>query len=302
VRLRTFVDPKAKDGYDPKEGHNGIEYTAAFGKQVKQAGMALLVDFHYSDNWADPGKQCVPIAWQQHTTISSMAAALHDYTRSSIELLIKHGARPDMVQVGNEITPGMLLHQCDTGGQPTGSHSVTGSTSNWTNLGALLKAGVDAVKEVDPSIFVAFHIDKGGDKASETKGAALQTSLNWIKNALKYTKFDAFGESTYQRYQGDPNNVEATQAGWQSTFSGIAKQYPDLLLFSAEYGPMQREINDVLFGVPNKQGVGTFNWEPTTRGDWNTGHDLFRRSGKSYSVQPDVQLYDPMKLDYAERL
>src|SRR5581483_5946685 len=67
IRLRTFVDPRAADGYDKTNGFDDITHTVAFGKQIKDAGMALLVDFHYSDNWADPGKQCVPVAWQSYT-------------------------------------------------------------------------------------------------------------------------------------------------------------------------------------------------------------------------------------------
>ncbi|HEX6766446.1 MAG TPA: hypothetical protein VF103_13230, partial [Polyangiaceae bacterium] len=72
--------------------------------------------------------------------------------------------------------------------------------------------------------------------------------------------------------------------------------------FSAEYGPLQREINDVVWALPNNQGIGTFNWAPTTRGDWNTGHDLLRRSGTTYQEQPDLALYDLMKVAYASRL
>jgi arabinogalactan endo-1,4-beta-galactosidase len=302
IRLRTFVDPKAADGYDKTNGYDDIAHTVAFGKQIKEAGMALLVDFHYSDNWADPGKQCVPIAWQSLTTITALASAVHDYTKDAISQLVAGGARPDMVQIGNETTPGMLLHRCDSAGKPTGSNPVTGSTSNWANLGMLLKAGVQGVEDVDPSILISFHIDRGGDKATDTKGAALQASTSWITNALKYTAFDAFGESCYQRYQGDLNSTANTKAGWASTFGGLATKFPELKLFAAEYGPMQREINDVLFDLPNQQGIGTFNWEPTTQGDWNTGHDLLRRSGTTYTAQPDLALYDLMKVDYASRL
>ena len=84
VRLRTFVDPKAADGYDKTNGYDDLAHTIAFGKQVKDAGMGLLVDFHYSDNWADPGKQCVPVAWQSYTTIADLATAVHDYTKDAI--------------------------------------------------------------------------------------------------------------------------------------------------------------------------------------------------------------------------
>lgn len=287
VRLRTFVDPKAADGYDQTNGYDDITHTVAFGKQIKDAGMALLVDFHYSDNWADPGKQCVPVAWQSYTTIADLASALHDYTKDAITKLVAGGARPDMVQIGNEITPGMLLHRCDSGGHPTGSNPVTGSVNDWTNLGALLKAGSDAVKEVDPSIVVSLHIDQGD---------GLSTSKSFITNAQKQgVVFEAFGESCYTMYQGQPS-------GWQATFDGLASSFPTLQLFIAEYGPAEREANDIIYGLANEQGIGTFNWEPTTQGDWNTGHDLLRRSGSTYTAQPDLALYDQMKIDFADRL
>ena len=134
--------------------------------------MGFLLDFHYSDNWADPGKQCVPVAWQGYTTITELSAAVHDYTANAITQLIAGGARPDMVQVGNEITPGMLLDVCDANGQPTGPNQVTGSTSSWSNLGALLKAGVKGVKDVDTGIKIMLHIDQGGDKPTEAAGTA----------------------------------------------------------------------------------------------------------------------------------
>lgn len=294
IRLRTFVDPKAADGYDKQNGYADLAHTVAFGKQIKDAGMGLLVDFHYSDNWADPGKQCVPIAWQSLTTIDDLAAAVHDYTKDAIEKLSAGGARPDMVQIGNETTPGMLIHRCDSAGQPTGNNPVTGSTSNWTNLGKLLKAGATAVGEVDPSIIVSLHIDRGDEFAA---------SKSYIDNARKQgVPFTAFGESCYQRYQGDPNDPVATKAGWTSTFTELASTYPDLQFFAAEYGPMQREINDVLYALPKQQGIGTFNWEPTTQGDWNTGHDLIRRTGTTYTAQADLALYDAMQTAYADRL
>ena len=304
IRLRTFVNPKASDGYDKTNGYDDIDHTVAFGKQVKDAGMGLLVDFHYSDNWADPGKQCVPVDWYGAATITDLATFVHDYTKDAITKLVAGGARPDMVQIGNETTPGMLIHRCDSGGQPiSGSNNpVTGSTSNWANLGALLKAGVQGVKEVDTGILVSFHIDRGGDKTTDTQGAALQTSTTWLTNAMKYVTPDAFGESCYQRYQGDPNSTTNTKTGWTNTLGGLATKFPNIKIFAAEYGPMQREINDVVFNIPSNQGIGTFNWEPTTQGDWNTGHDLLRRSGTTYTAQPDLALYDTMKVDYASRL
>jgi arabinogalactan endo-1,4-beta-galactosidase len=307
VRVRTFVDPKASDGYDKTNGFDDITHTVAFGKLIKDAGMGLLLDFHMSDNWADPGKQCVPVAWQGLTTITDLANALQAYVTASITALVAGGARPDMVQIGNETTPGMLLHICDSGGQPTGTAPrVTGaaSTAGWPNLGLLLKAGIAGVKAVDPTILISFHIDKGN---------SFSASKSWLDNAIKQGATpDTFGESSYQLYQGDPNSQANTQNGWQTTYSQLAAAYPKIRFFAAEYGPMERQINDVVFGLPNGQGLGTFNWEPTTQGAWNASvasdpagtatHALWQRSGNNYTALPDLALYPPMKTAYASRL
>jgi arabinogalactan endo-1,4-beta-galactosidase len=302
IRLRTFVDPKAMDGYDKQDGYADLVHTIAFGKRIKAAGLGFLLDFHYSDNWADPGKQCVPIAWQGYTSIDQLATAVHDYTKDAITQLIAGGARPDMVQVGNEITPGMLIHRCDTGGQPTGDNPVTGAISNWKNLGALLKAGVNGVKDADGGIKIMLHIDRGGDKGGYT-GAALNTSSSFITNAQQQgVVFDVFGESCYQSYQGDTNSTANTKTDWTSTFSGLATKFPNLQFVAAEYGPMQREINDVVFGLPGNRGLGTFNWEPSQQGAWNTGHSLFTAAGNNNSATADLALYDAMKTAYGSRL
>jgi arabinogalactan endo-1,4-beta-galactosidase len=299
IRLRTFVDPTAADGYN-KSGACDLAHTIAFGKQIKAAGMGFLVDFHYSDNWADPGKQSVPIKWQGYTTISQLATAVHDYTKDAITQLIAGGARPDMVQIGNETTPGMLIHRCDSGGSPTGNNPITGSTSNWANLGALLKAGVDGVKEVDSKILVSFHIAKGGD---HTDGqSALSTSVSWLTNALKYTSVDAFGESCYQTYQGDANSASKSKSIWQTVEGGLASKFPNVKIFAAEYGGAPRELNDVIFNLPNQQGLGTFYWEPTVAGSWNPGVTLLSRSGSTYTATSSMAVYDQMKTAYANRL
>ncbi|HTB56228.1 MAG TPA: glycosyl hydrolase 53 family protein [Polyangia bacterium] len=308
VRLRTFVDPKAADGYDQTNGYDDITHTVAFGKLVKAAGMGLLIDFHMSDNWADPGKQCMPVAWQGYTNITDLSTALHDYVKSSITALIAGGARPDMVQIGNETTPGMLLDLCDSGGQPISGMTpkVTGaaSTAGWPNLGMLLKAGIQGVKDVDTGILISFHIDRGN---------AYSTTKSWLDNAIKQGATpDTFGESCYQQYQGDVNSQANTQNGWQTTFSQLATNYPNIRFFAAEYGPMERQINDVVFGLPNNQGLGTFDWEPTSQGSWNAAqpsdpsgtstHALWQRSGNNYTALPDLALYPPMMTAYASRL
>lgn len=287
VRLRTFVEPRAADGYDREHGYADVAHTITFAKSVKAAGMGFLLDFHYSDNWADPGKQCVPIAWQGFADISHMASALHDYTASTVSALIAAGARPDIVQIGNEITPGMCVHVCNANGYPTGQNAVNGAIANWDNLGALLRAGSNAVKEIDPNIRVMLHLDRGN---------SLATSRDFIVNAqAQGVSFDVFGESCYTAYQGQPS-------AWASTFSALASEFPKLTFAIAEYGPEERAANDLLFALPNQQGLGSFVWEPTHTGAWNTGHALFTASGNISTATPDLLLYDQMRTAYASRL
>ncbi len=302
IRTRTFVDPRASDGYDPVNGFGDLAHTVAFGQRVKAAGLQFLLDFHFSDNWADPGKQCVPVAWQGRT-LPQLAQVLHDYTKDAITQLVAAGARPDIVQLGNEITPGLLLHICDANGMPTGGSPVPGSVNNWANLGMLLKAAIAGVREVDANIVLAMHLDRGGDKAADRPGSALQTSIDWVTNARNQgVAFGVLAESAYQLYQGDPGSDASTTDTWTTTFSGLAARFPDLRLLAVEYGPLQRDINDIVYGLPARQGMGSFDWEPTHEGAWNAGHSLFSAAGPRYTSTSDLSLYDAMRTAYAPRL
>ena len=287
IRLRTFVDPKAADGYDKQNGFADLAHTIAFGKRIKAAGLGFLLDFHYSDNWADPRKQCVPVKWQGLPDIDSVASALHEYTLDALSQLVAAGARPDMVQIGNEIAPGMDIHVCDENGNPKSVSPVAGAVSNWSNLGALLRAGSDAVKQVDPNILVMLHLHSG-DSFDENR--------DFIDHAHEQgVSFEVFGASCYTTYQGPPAN-------WQDTFSRLATTYPTLKWVIAEYGAEQRAANDLLFALPGARGLGSFVWEPTRVGDWNKDHSLFTLEGNTFAATADLSLYDDMAVAYASRL
>ena len=171
IRLRLFVEPKNPGGYSP-QGWCDLPHTLPMAKRVKQAGMGLLLDFHYSDTWADPGKQTKPLAWRQLPP-DQLAQTMRDYTRDAIDQLKAAGGEPDMVQIGNEITPGLLLNTL-LGGRGGGAQTVStqpeGSARDWNMLASLLKAGVSGVKDVDPRILIVLHIDKGGDNAASRRG------------------------------------------------------------------------------------------------------------------------------------
>ena len=116
VRLRTFVSPSAQYGYasagcgHAEESYGDKEHVVAYAQKVKAAGMAFLLDIHYSDNWADPGKQIIPSRWRGSKDSDEMADSVYRYTYDMISALKKVNATPDMVQIGNETTPGILIH------------------------------------------------------------------------------------------------------------------------------------------------------------------------------------------------
>jgi arabinogalactan endo-1,4-beta-galactosidase len=267
ARLRVFVDPTQATPRDrpySAQGYCDLPHTIAMARRIKAAGMGLLIDFHYSDSWADPGKQFTPSAWAD-LAFDDLVRQLHDYTKDAVGQLKAAGAEPDMVQVGNEITPGMMT---DRGG----------SARNWVQLGALLKAGTSAVKEVDPAILVMLHIDKGGNN---------DATRNWVDHALAQgVKFDILGESCYSQWQGLPST-------WKANFDDLVTRYPKLSFVIAEVAKETRESNDIMHSLPDHRGLGTFIWEPTQNGN---GQALFDRQGRV--IPAKMAIYDQVVKDF----
>lgn len=294
VRLRTFVDPMATYGYAygdgsasclKSEAYCDLSQTLEFGRSIKEAGMALMVDFHYSDNWADPGKQLIPEAWRDAQTIEELAERVKSYTKDSILTLVEGGARPDVVQIGNEITPGMLIHvptpSTDCWGNNSARNELGGSINNWDHLATLLRAGIEGVHEVDPQIKTLVHIENTDDPDG---------AMYWIEQALEHdVQFDILGLSCYPAYQGPPTV-------WADTFTQLAERFPELSFVVAEYGPEPEAVLDILTDLPDGRGVGAFRWEPTLSGTW--GRAMFDISGSSYIANEDeFAIFDEMRSD-----
>jgi arabinogalactan endo-1,4-beta-galactosidase len=276
VRLRTFVNPGEKYGYAYGTGGTCVKtetycdtnHTVQFAKQVKAAGLGLLLDLHYSDTWADPGNQIIPSAWRDAKSITELASYVRNYTIEVVSALTAAGARPDIVQIGNETTPGMLMHvpssTTDCWGNNVDPAPIGGSTSNWANLGTLLKAGIEGVKSVDKTIKTMVHLEN----TKSTSGV-----VSWIDNARKQgATMDIVGLSCYVAFQGAPSV-------WQNTFNTLASTFSDLSFVIAEYNPERTQAAEVMRSLPNGRGLGTFIWEPTQSGEW--GKALFTWSGST---------------------
>ncbi|HER09352.1 MAG TPA: hypothetical protein ENO20_10640, partial [Bacteroides sp.] len=143
IRLRIFVNPENENGYAPGREFCGLDYTLGMAKRIRAAGMKLLLNFHYSDTWADPQKQFKPMAWAG-LDYDALKDTLREYTKDVIMALQKQGTPLDMVQVGNEINHGLLWPD--------------GHIGKPDKLAGLLVAGVEGVEAADPEIPVMMHI------------------------------------------------------------------------------------------------------------------------------------------------
>lgn len=244
IRLRLFVDPNAENGYSRDgEGYCGLEKTLALAKRVKASGMKFLLDFHYSDTWADPGKQFTPSAWKELHG-SALEGKIYSYTNETIQRFIDEGVRPDMVQVGNEINNGMVWPQ---GKLPDGKEKVH-STEEMESFCVLLRCASAAVRAVDPEITIMVHIACGGQNP--------ESVAFFDKIISRDVKFDVIGQSYYPEYHGTLEDLEFN-------LNDLVERYNTPILV-VEYHENRKEVNDIVRNIPNGMGLGTFIWEPTS--------------------------------------
>ena len=254
VRLRLFNAPTTLP--------NDLAYTIAEAKQAKALGFGLLLDFHYSDDWADPGHQITPLAWQK-LNHRQLTDAVFAFTRDTIAKFREAGVLPDMVQVGNEVTAGILW--------PDGK-----LPDNWSNFTDLISAGIRGVNEGSgserkPKIMI--HIDKGGNVEA--------TRWFFSNLAAGHVNFDVIGQSYYPWWEGSLDDLRANLA-----FMAHEYRKPIILVETAyswrpdnyikKRGPFpetpegQRAfleaLTQVVTGTPDGLGRGLFWWEPAVRG------------------------------------
>jgi len=196
VRLRLWVDPTKHHNHYPGDGHNDLATTKAIAVRAKAAGLKFLLDFHYSDWWADPGKQQVPYMWKDIPNKPALYAALHDYTYETIRELIEAGATPDMVGLGNEIPSGFLRDNPDAGVAVT-------RLSSWADYSQALSSGAAAVRSIAPNAKILVQFDGGGNSNR------IDTFANFTRNIETNTPaantevdYDVIGLSWYPFWSG----------------------------------------------------------------------------------------------------
>jgi len=275
IRLRLF--------HTPTQLPNNLQYTIALAKEAKKMGFKFLLDYHYSDTWADPGKQFIPRAWEGKSH-AELVKAVFEYTRSTMIAFRDSGAFPDMVQIGNEISNGMLW--------PVGK-----LPDNWDNFADLVQAGINGVyagcgNNQCPEIMI--HIDKGGDKNF--------TRYFFDKLHSYGVRYDVIGQSYYPWWHG-------TLFDLRDCLYFTATEYKkDIILVEVAYNwkPAEyvgknapfaespegqkeflEEVNRIVMNTPDNRGIGVFWWEPA----------VARFGSRSYfdeegNVMPVIQVFD----------
>ena len=243
VRLRVWVNPA--------NGWNAVNDVVAKAVRSKNLGMKVMIDFHYSDSWADPAHQTKPVAWtsQDFATLKQSVSA---HTTMVLNSLKNNGITPIWVQIGNETNNGMLW--------PEGKASV-----NMSNFAQLVNAGYTAVKAVDTSIKVIVHISNGWDNSL----------FRWIFDGLKdnAAQWDIIGMSLYP----EVNNWSALNAQCLSNMNDMVSRYnKDVIIVEAGMSWDQSAVcnsflTDLIAkvrSVPNSRGLGVLYWEPESYNNW----------------------------------
>jgi arabinogalactan endo-1,4-beta-galactosidase len=259
IRLRIFDHPENEHGYSPGVGFCGLDSTLSMARRVKNAGMGLLLDFHYSDYWADPQQQTKPQAWAD-LDFTSLEDSVRSYTMGVLEAMQRQGTLPDMVQIGNEINHGLLWPD--------------GHIDHLDQLAGLLKAGVEGAEAVNPAMPIMMHLALGGQN---------DEARFWLDNMLaRGVKFDVIGLSYYPRWHGTLEDLDAN-------LHDLVQRYHKPVIV-VEYSDFKREVNDIVFNLPDGMGKGTAIWEPL-----GFGSGLFDREG---NVTDLMEIYDGLSAKY----
>jgi arabinogalactan endo-1,4-beta-galactosidase len=258
IRLRVWVNPSP--------AWNNTADVVAKATRAKNLGLRLMIDFHYSDSWADPGKQTKPSAWTA-MNFTDLKTAMAAHTTDVMNQLKNAGVTPEWVQVGNETNDGMLW--------PDGKASV-----NMANYAQLITAGNDAVKAVFPSAKVIAHVSNGYDN----------TLFKWNIGGLvaNGAKFDVIGMSLYPSY---------VSGGWANAnpqclanMNDMVTRYNKEVMIVETGMPWDNAadskafLNDLISktkSVTGGKGLGVIYWEPECYGGWKSyGLGAFDNTGK----------------------
>lgn len=293
IRVRLFVDPsQAPDEAKGQGVRQDLEYVKAFGKRLKDNGLKFMLDFHYSDTWADPGQQLYPKSWipAPNEDTLPIEETVYYYTKDCLEQLVSAGATPDFIQTGNEISFGMLWGTMDDvgwyeedvqngGGLKPNDQWTDYEDYHWDNFSEMLKSASKACREVCPDAKIIIHTEQCANNPT--------LDVAFFKHIEKYEiDYDIIGTSYYPYYKGPISNLDKglkeletnfpdkqmmvleTGCGYRWSLGDIDQGYE-----ISSWG--QRQFTEDLIAMLNKHANvnGLFWWFPEANEyglDWNT--------------------------------
>ncbi len=291
IRVRVWNDPFDANGNGYGGGNNDINAAIEIGKRATANGMKLLVDFHYSDFWADPAKQMVPKAWKGKRTTAKVQL-LQEYTADCLTQLKEAGVDVGMVQLGNESNNGLA------------------GEKSWSNMAKLMSVGAQAVREVYPDALIAVHFANPENASNYASYAA--------KLAEAEVDYDVFATSYYPYWHGTLENLKNVLSGIKDTYGKQVMVAETSYAWTMEDGDFsgntigeggayekpypftqQGQVNhltDVTQALHDIGGIGVFYWEgawvPVPGGSWEANSALWEKYGagwaSSYAAEYDA--------------
>ena len=308
-RLRIWNEPER---VPESGGYCNLKDTLKMAKEIMQRGMGLLLDFHYSDWWADPGNQNLPFAWKELSE-DELVEAVYDYTKKVMTALDENGTYPDMVQIGNEIRCGMMW--------------PIGAISNWNGLARLINAGIKAVRDTqgERDTKIVIHLDQGG---------GYYYYEEWFDAAQAHgvTDFDIIGLSYYPFWHGTFNDLKNTMEklivrykkplvlaeiahAYRMSQGNLFGEAQERIAGFPANPEAQRTVLELIMSivahVSNDMGIGVFYWEPFWQvkendGSWGSCMVLVDSNGmptegcKAFGIEPKntdinkiAKIYEP---------
>lgn len=249
IRLRAWVNPSD----DPQSGHCSTDEVVEMAVRAKNMGFRLMIDLHYSDSWADPEKQKKPAAWENHS-FEQLVLDVYNYTLEVMNALKAKDVKPEWVQIGNEITSGMLWPD--------------GSIDNFEQLSKLLNSGYEAVKVIYNEAKVIIHLDQGDDR---------ERFIKFFDNhKANGGKYDVIGVSYYP-YWIEKDYTETIDNLSNNLIEFVSRYNKEVMV--CEVGgedtsvsntyDMLKEVIKIVKSISDKKGLGVFYWEPEGAYNWS---------------------------------
>lgn len=281
VRLRLWNQP---ENVPESKGYCNTEQTIAMAKEIKKYGMSFMLDFHYSDYWADPGNQTKPLAWKElHGEM--LEEAVYAFTRDVLLQLDNAGALPDIVQIGNEIRSGLLFPD--------------GELPDYKGMTSLVNAGIRAARSVADSdrLKIMIHLDQGG---------RYRFLKDWFDHAFDagLMDFDLIGLSYYPFWHGTfmdlkettlrlikdfhkPIMVVETAHAWRKSKKGFIDDAQEKIAGVPATPQGQKQVVEmvmhIIASLPDEMGQGVYYWEPLCvpdgNGGWNESMGILDEDG-----------------------